>query len=104
MKIKNLLQLRHRVSLSLFRALLASGAILSCVGCQTLKLPAVTADIFDYKRSDTWGGTVIHAEAVKSDGATVSAAVVQWNTTYPFFNIAVSAKNFTQSSIAPSSK
>ncbi len=76
--------------------------ILACAalcGCSTLtKLPPITASQIDYKRTDPFGGTTIHAEGIDVDGTTktVKAKVITWTTMYPQFSLVVSARDYVQ--------
>lgn len=93
-KTSSLVALKERVRYEIFRALLVGSVVLSFSGCASLNLPPISGDSVDYKRTDPAGGTQIHAEGVtlNKDG-TVNAALLTWNTTYPFFTVSVTAKN-----------
>lgn len=75
--------------------------LLLCVvalsGCATYqKLPEITAESFDYRRTDPFGGTQIHADKVQNLPDKVIAENVTWSTTYPQFTVAISVKNYTR--------
>lgn len=67
-------------------------------GCATFqKLPPIAADSLDYKRTDSFGGTIITAKDIKkaADG-TITAGSVTWNTTYPLFSVTLTVTGYKQ--------
>lgn len=72
--------------------LILAAALLS--GCVSYKLPAITAQEFNYRRTDPVGGTQIKAVNVRVDGEAVKADAASWNTTYPAVSLTVEVKGY----------
>lgn len=76
------------------KAVLFAAGALFLSGCASYRLPAVTAQEVNYRRTDPLGGTQITAKNVKSDEEKVSADEATWLTNYPWFSVSVTLKGY----------
>lgn len=69
-------------------------AALLLSGCASYRLPDVTAQEVNYRRTDPFGGTQITAKNVRSGANSITADEAMWVTTYPSFSISVTLRGY----------
>lgn len=81
--------MKTRIIITIAAALLVSGCSIA-----PTKLPEVSGELVEYRRTDPLGGTTITAKGVDVTEHEVRADEVTWDTRYPTWNVYLSVKGY----------